>query len=184
MAPVQQIANFVIEHEVAQGHSLTTYKLHKILFYIQVHSLHLNNEPAFEEEIQAWENGPVVASLFPLHRGSKFLFAPFSNNTTLPENLRALVLQVLLVLGGSTPDSLVYRTHTETPWANAWAAGQNTPITHEQIMSGYLVQEGAIVRKAPDGEAQMKTATSQQFAAAFKHTSKKYSDLFRRLANA
>ncbi|MCQ3815263.1 MAG: SocA family protein [Acidimicrobiia bacterium] len=39
-------------------------RLHKLLYYVQGYHLAWQGEPAFPDDIEAWESGPVVASLW------------------------------------------------------------------------------------------------------------------------
>lgn len=49
-------------HEVYEG--LTHLKLQKLLYYAQGVCLSVLNTPLFYDEIQAWEHGPVIKSVF------------------------------------------------------------------------------------------------------------------------
>jgi len=48
---------------------MSTMKLQKLVYYSQAWSLVWDDEPLFEENIEAWANGPVVPSLYNRHRG-------------------------------------------------------------------------------------------------------------------
>lgn len=48
---------------------MTAMKLQKLVYYSQAWSLVWDEEPLFEEEIQAWVNGPVIPALYQAHRG-------------------------------------------------------------------------------------------------------------------
>src|SRR5690349_8592497 len=65
----------VTAHDVAayilqkQG-EITAMKLQKLAYYSQAWSLVWDEEPLFRERIEAWANGPVLPSLYKLHKGS------------------------------------------------------------------------------------------------------------------
>lgn len=45
---------------------LTHQKLQKLLYYAQGCSLAINNEPLFDEPIEAWEHGPIISSIYDM----------------------------------------------------------------------------------------------------------------------
>jgi uncharacterized phage-associated protein len=47
---------------------MTTWKLQKLLHYAQAWHLVWDDEPLFPDRIEAWANGPVVKSVYQLHR--------------------------------------------------------------------------------------------------------------------
>ena len=66
--PTPQLIRTVFYVLKKQG-PMTTWKLHKLLYYIQAWSLVWDDDVMFDDEIEAWSYGPVVASLYPLHKG-------------------------------------------------------------------------------------------------------------------
>ena len=55
MATVLDVAKYVLEH----NGRMTTMKLEKLVYYCQAWSLGWDEVPLFEEDFQAWANGPV-----------------------------------------------------------------------------------------------------------------------------
>lgn len=53
----------VADYILQQKGPLTCMKLHKLVYYAQAWSLALEDEPLFEEPIEAWSNGPVIRNL-------------------------------------------------------------------------------------------------------------------------
>ncbi len=62
---------------------LPAMKLQKLVYYSQAWSLVWDDMPLFEEPIEAWANGPVVKSLFELHKG-KYLIDSLPNPDPSP----------------------------------------------------------------------------------------------------
>ena len=50
------------------GEPLTLMKLLKLLYYAEGCSLALNNKSLFEEDILAWEHGPVVSEVYDAYK--------------------------------------------------------------------------------------------------------------------
>ena len=64
-----EIANFFIKIANSENEgSITNMKLNKLLYFAQAWSLTKYGEPLFEEEIQAWQHGPVVPSIYKAFR--------------------------------------------------------------------------------------------------------------------
>ena len=59
----------VAECILAKAGPMTSMKLQNLCYYSQAGHLAWDGEPLFEDPIHAWANGPVVVSLFELHRG-------------------------------------------------------------------------------------------------------------------
>ena len=68
------VAQYIIDFFKKANKDITTIKLQKLVFYSQVWSLVWDDEPLFDEDFEAWVNGPVVVSLF--HKLKGFYFCP------------------------------------------------------------------------------------------------------------
>ena len=116
MAKVDDIAKYVLE----KSGEITTMKLQKLVYYAQAWSLVREEEPLFNEAIQAWANGPVVPDLYDAHRG-KFKIKrhkpPYSCELTADQKETLDV--VLDFYGPMTSQQLVDLTHAESPWREA-----------------------------------------------------------------
>ena len=65
MANVFDVACYILERKP----DITTMKLQKLCYYAQAWSLVWEEEPLFDEEFEAWANGPVCPELYAAHRG-------------------------------------------------------------------------------------------------------------------
>lgn len=83
MATVVDIASYILN----KYGSLTTMKLQKLAYYSQAQSLVATGRPLFDDDFQAWMNGPVVPSLFRLHKGRFFVDPGFFDEFGSPEKL-------------------------------------------------------------------------------------------------
>lgn len=118
MARVLDVAAYILE----QTGSVSTMKLQKLVYYSQAYSLVKQGEPLFSDRIEAWENGPVVPSLFARHRGefviSKGFFDPAVSTALMPGERHAID-HVLSRLKSWTGAQLSELTHREDPWREA-----------------------------------------------------------------
>ena len=65
MASVLNVAQYVLN----KVGDMTTLKLQKLVYYCQAWSLAWDGKPLFDEEFEAWANGPVCPELFKKHKG-------------------------------------------------------------------------------------------------------------------
>ena len=116
MATVFDVADYILN----QKGELTTWKLQKLVYYSQAWSLVWDEEPLFEEEIQAWINGPVCPALYEEHRGRfKIEKIPSGNPKNLSRDQKETVDAVLTFYGDRRPHWLSNLTHMEDPWKYA-----------------------------------------------------------------
>ena len=100
--------------------SMTTMKLQKLVYYSQVWSLVWDEKQLFEENIEAWANGPVVRELFDYHRGMYEISAmPIGNPRLLNQEQQETVDAVLEYYGDKSAQWLIELTHMEDPWIQA-----------------------------------------------------------------
>lgn len=71
MAKVEDVAIFFIDYfnSLEEG-SITNLQLNKLLYFAQGHYLARTGKPLFEDDIEAWEYGPVVPSIY--HKYKKY----------------------------------------------------------------------------------------------------------------
>lgn len=106
--------------------------LQKLLYFIQAGSLHYLNKPAFEDEIEAWQYGPVVPEVYKTFKYNKDYFTTQENN--IENELSNLIKQVVNVLGKMDPFDLVDLTHSYCSWINAWNNLYSSIISKESII--------------------------------------------------
>lgn len=64
MRKAKSVANYVIAYGMKIGHPVSNLQLQKILYYIQVHFLKKKGIPFFKDEIEAWQFGPVIPTVY------------------------------------------------------------------------------------------------------------------------
>jgi uncharacterized phage-associated protein len=100
---------------------MSAMKLQKLLYYSQAWCLVWTENALFEEDIQAWTNGPVVRDIYNLHKGFYRLEPGFFKGN--PKNLSAaqveVIESVLKFYGDKDPQWLSELTHMEAPWQNS-----------------------------------------------------------------
>jgi uncharacterized phage-associated protein len=113
MANVRCVAQYILEK---QG-TMTTWKLQKLVYFCQAWSLVWDDAPLFEDDVEAWANGPVVRSLYNIHAGQFQIGAvPGGNSSLLNETQRETIDAVLAEYGDKSSLWLRDLTHMEDPW--------------------------------------------------------------------
>lgn len=141
MATVYDVAKYILN----KMESTTTMKLEKLVYYCQAWSLAWDERPLFEEDFQAWANGPVCPALFAAHRGqfvvSKSLFSERKDYEFSEDELETMNA-VLDYYGDKEPQWLSELIHKERPWKearNGIAPGEpsSNVITKESMQEYY-----------------------------------------------
>ena len=119
MATVFDAAKYILEREGR----LSTMKLQKLCYYAQAWSLVWDDEPLFDEDFEAWMNGPVCPELFRYSQGSFSVNADVmkGNSGALSDEQKATVDAVLNHYGSKDAQYLSQLTHMERPWQDARA---------------------------------------------------------------
>ncbi|MGN0728026.1 Panacea domain-containing protein [Treponema sp.] len=125
------------------GDLITNLKLQKLLYYAQAWFM-VNNkgEKLFIDDIQAWKYGPVVVSVYNKFRSfnsypiyvSKYLKKQKEN---IDKNRDEFLKEFAIRFFSYSATELVAMTHSEAPWVNAYAKGQNTVIDTKEMYLFY-----------------------------------------------
>ncbi len=118
MARAVDVAKYIL----TKTGEMTAMKLQKLVYYSQAWSLVWDESLLFEDEIQAWANGPVVPVLYGYHRGQfKVNEDTFVDGDAdaLTDNQKDSVEKVLEVLQDKSGQWLSELTHMESPWKDA-----------------------------------------------------------------
>jgi uncharacterized phage-associated protein len=113
--------------------------VHKMLYYAQGWSLARTGNALFDESIEAWTNGPVVATLW--HDEDKQREIPPALD--LDEEQMAIIDEVVERYGHLSARKLSEMTHEEPPWRNASAKPTpNPPIRRLALMAHFATVRG------------------------------------------
>lgn len=134
------------EHDVAsyildQAGEISAMKLQKLLYYSQAWSMVWDERTLFDADFEAWANGPVLPSIYEIHRGQFLVNKSMltkGNAQKLDEDAKDTVDQVLKVYGKKTAQWLSNLTHEEAPWKNA--RGDLGPTDR----SNHVIKKGSI----------------------------------------
>nr|WSY53818.1 DUF4065 domain-containing protein [Streptomyces sp. NBC_00886] len=115
-------ANDVAAYILSKTGPQSAMKLQKLCYYSQAWSLVWDEEPLFDDRIEAWQNGPVVRSLYAQHRGQYTVSTwPSGDASNLTPDQQASIDAVLGAYSKLTAQQLSDLTHSEQPWIRARA---------------------------------------------------------------
>jgi uncharacterized phage-associated protein len=137
MITAHDIANVFIKlHDTDSGDVLTNLKLQKLVYYTQGFHLAIFGKPLFQENIVAWEHGPVVAELYHELKqfGSSEVTLGDDINEEISEDQKDLIGEINQVYGQFSAWKLRDMTHEESPWQNT----QSGNIITEDLLIDYF----------------------------------------------
>lgn len=139
MANIMEVAKYILHK---QG-EMSTMKLEKLCYYCQAWHLVWEEVPLFEEDFQAWANGPVCPQLFYLHKNifkiNENILSQFSIDS-LKDNEKESIDIVIKEYGEKAGYWLSELTHKERPWKetrNGIPKGERC----SRVISKNLIQE-------------------------------------------
>jgi len=140
MATIFDVAKYILE----QNGEMSTMKLQKLCYYAQAWSLVWDDVPIFDEDFQAWANGPVCPELFKFSQGKFSVDASQmkGDSNNLSETQKETINKVLDYYGNKNAQWLSRLTHMEEPWQLARlglppGATSNNIITKESMAIYY-----------------------------------------------
>lgn len=116
-------------------------QLEKLLYYAEGHHLATTGTALFNEEIQAWAEGPVCPSTKPVYGGAK-KYQPIPLPKSIPalnKSAYASVLVAVALFGSLDADVIGEKTHTEAPYVQTWDNGHGrNNVIPEELMKEFF----------------------------------------------
>ena len=123
--------------------TLTGFQLQKLLYYCQAWSLTVDKRPLFDDEIKAYEHGPVIPSVSMQHKRMRYVHpCDVDGDARAVSGANAALVDVVLAAyDGMTGEELEELSHDESPWVCCYnmSTGINSSatITHDSMASYY-----------------------------------------------
>lgn len=155
MYKAMDVALYIIHYLNSEKYSVSNLKLQKLLYFVQGFFLCIKNEPCFNEEIEAWDFGPVVPDVYHRYKifGSNSIsmtdyyeYVEYDGNDKIHFKKRRLdeisfididkkiINMVLEQLKGYSATTLVNITHQQEPWCKVYNPYErNILISNESI---------------------------------------------------
>lgn len=148
---VLDVSRYVIQYSNEKKYRVSNLKLQKLLYFIQASFL-LGDRLCFKEKIEAWNFGPVVPEVYRAYRQYASTSIPTvdydivgyeyvaKESIHIAEKDKKKINSVIDMFSDYTATELVYITHNQSPWIDAYVEGTNNEITPESIQR-YFCEE-------------------------------------------
>jgi uncharacterized phage-associated protein len=124
------------------GEIISNLKLQKLVYYAQGFHLAITGVRLFEDDIVAWEHGPVVESLYHTYKdfGASAIPLPeeFDMDALFSKVQIDLLREVYEVYGQFSAWKLRNMTHSEAPWADTPRKGVINLSLMQTFFSDYV----------------------------------------------
>ena len=138
MYDATKIAEYAIEYENKKNRPISNLRLQKLLYFIQAQFLVNNHEPCFEDEMEAWDFGPVVPSVYHEYKyfgSSSIPLSASKKSYDIYDDDKDLIEHILDRCAQYSTTELVSITHRQTPWREAYSKSFNRTISPKAIQS-------------------------------------------------
>jgi len=122
--PVLHIANKIIARtDLEHGELISNLKLQKLLYYIQGYFIAVFGKQLFDNEIEAWQYGPVVREVYNHFKDNGSSSIKIDKNAPIAKlnnDEESLFSEVLNEYGQYSAIKLMNMTHEESPWVKTF----------------------------------------------------------------
>lgn len=111
---------------------ITPVKLQKLLYYCQGYHLALTGRPLFADVIEAWDLGPVVASVYGEYKQYSKQSIPFDTaeaNIYMDASTANIIEMAWRDKSAWSATRLSQMTHDEPAWSEAYELERNAPLS-------------------------------------------------------
>lgn len=148
---VLDVARYIINYGSQHSYDISNLKLQKILYFVQASFLVDKHEVCFNEDIEAWDFGPVVPEVYQEFKMYGSSVIPYINSyidlsngiwesslKAYDENIvssedRKIINDMVDQCSKYSARDLVEITHNQAPWMNTYRKGWNNIISKECI---------------------------------------------------
>lgn len=120
MVSANNVAHFFLScSDEDIGDLISNLKLQKLIYYAQGLHLAVFDKPLFEEEVYAWQHGPVVPQIYQEYKSHGASGIPIPDNIDLSmfsQDQSDLLDEIYSVYGQFSAWKLRNMTHEEAPW--------------------------------------------------------------------
>jgi uncharacterized phage-associated protein len=116
VASSRDIAQYLLD----QHGPMETWKLQKLVYYVQAWHLALHDRPAYDDQIEAFVDGPVARDLFCAHQNQRVVRIIWKADASrVTDTVRAVAGSVWEAYGDESGEALRELSHAEPAWLEA-----------------------------------------------------------------
>ena len=124
------IAKYIVNRCSDTNKPISNLKLQKILYFVQAGFLVNKGKPCFNNEIKAWDYGPVAPDVYHEYKMYGSANIPKSENiggfSVISKEDRAQLDSIIDKTAKYSASTLVEITHRQSPWKQAHQRGNET----------------------------------------------------------
>jgi len=135
-----ETAKRILNYQLYDSLEITHLKLQKLLFYSQAYHLVILDKPLFEDDLLAWEYGPVVRKVYENYKKYNSSIISIKKELKLEPISAPSIGVISAVMSAYSKFSgieLMGMTHSESLWQEAFAKGKNETISHDSVKKYY-----------------------------------------------
>lgn len=140
MPKALDVSRLLLAWACENGDLITNLKLQKLLYYAQAWHLVNYKKPLFSDNIEAWEFGPVIPSIYTHWKNYKSSPIPYKPNREedkpFTEEQRSYLHEFARVFMNFSATALVSMTHNEAPWQQAFEKSDKV-ISQDNMLKFY-----------------------------------------------
>lgn len=131
------LARYIVDKCTNDGQPITNLQLQKILYFIQLNFIKIMNVAAFNEDMEAWQHGPVIPEVYSEYSycGGTPIFQTYEGiEKEIKGGIGKEIIDTVVELAREmNPWDLVRASHAEgTPWQQVYN-GMKTIIPKSNI---------------------------------------------------
>ncbi len=128
-------AKDIAQHLMVKKTITNSWKLQKLLFFIQAMSFRILGQPMFKENIEAWKDGPVVATIRTLYKYEPEILYSSSDRMPLKDKFNDIIDLTLELFGKKTPRELRDLSHIKGgAWEKTYSTLGRSGIIDSELM--------------------------------------------------
>ena len=141
MNTYSDVAYLFLKWAYEEGEIVSNLKMQKLLYYAQAWHLVFFKKPLFEENIEAWELGPVISEAYQEFKTFRNGSLDYELTGTEEDSFTKSQLEYLKECYSTfirfSAHQLVNMTHNEKPWKDAFRRGSSSVISHQAMKDYY-----------------------------------------------
>ncbi len=141
MISALDVAKLFLKWAYRDGDVITNLKMQKLLYYAQAWHLVYFDKLLFDENIKAWDFGPVVPSVYTEYKEFGANPIIIDVDSSLEDLFNQDTLEFLEAVYGNyikySAHDLVNITHNERPWIESYKEGESNTINCDLIKEYY-----------------------------------------------
>lgn len=150
---VLNIAEYIVEYCNKHYLHITNMRLQKLLYFIQAYFLMKSNGEivAFNEEIEAWDLGPVVPCIYHQYKRFGSGQIPFNDKSyanIFSDEDRKIIEDVIEHFKEKSSIYLMEVTHNQNPWKEAYNKQNLEKIITKKSIYEYFAEKHTIYKGA------------------------------------